>query len=373
MISDVSAVSVMYHGRKVGMMSVAGRGTCQFEYDKDWLANGFSISPLKLPLKAGLFTADFFPFEGNFGIFEDSLPGGYGQYLLLKVLRKSGIDYASLTPVQRLSIIGSSGMGALCYYPENNVLRDDSPMTLDEMQQMALHVLSEKTDENADVLYIKSGNSGGVRPKAVYRDDEGHWLVKFRHIYDPKDIGQQEYHYNKVARNCGIDVPDFKLMNGRYFATRRFDIAANEQRVHTATAGGLLGISLTNPILDYGNLLALTGYMTQSAREVEEMYRRMVFNYLTDNKDDHCKNFSYYVQDDGNGRYSWHLAPAYDLTLCTEGYNGEHATSVNGTGNPSLSDMIAVGVKIKMNEQRCLEIFEEVESACGDLLLHRIK
>ena len=72
-------------------------------------------------------------------------------------------------------------------------------------------------------------------------------------------------------------------------------------------------------------------------------------------------------------RNGWHLAPAYDLTLCTEGYNGEHATSVNGTGRPTLSDMIAVGVKIKMKEQRCREIFEEVESACGDLLSCRIK
>ena len=99
----------------------------------------------------------------------------------------------------------------------------------------------------------------------------------------------------------------------------------------------------------------------------------MVFNYLTDNKDDHCKNFSFFVSQESTGRYVWHLAPAYDLTLCTEGYNGEHATSVNGTGNPTLADMIAVGTKIKMREDRCREIFEEVESACGDLLLHHIK
>jgi serine/threonine-protein kinase HipA len=236
-----------------------------------------------------------------------------------------------------------------------------------------LEVLEEQQDEDAGLLLYNSGNSGGARPKAIFRDVEGHWLVKFRHTYDPKDIGQQEYHYNKVARACGIDVPDFKLMNNRYFATRRFDIAPDGHRVHTATAGGLLGLSLANPVLDYGNLLALTGYLTQSTLEVEEMFRRMVFNYLTDNKDDHCKNFSYYVREDGDGRYSWHLAPAYDLTLCTEGYNGEHATSVNGTGRPTLSDMIAVGVKIKMKEQRCREIFDEVETACGDLLLYHIK
>ena len=138
MILDVNAVSVMYHGRKVGTLSVAGRGICQFEYDKEWLANGFSISPLQLPLKAGLFTADYVPFGGNFGVFEDSLPGGYGEYLLLKVLRKAGIDYQSLSPVQRLSVIGSSGMGALCYVPENSVLQDNTEASLDEMQQTSM-------------------------------------------------------------------------------------------------------------------------------------------------------------------------------------------------------------------------------------------
>ena len=161
-------------------------------------------------------------------------------------------------------------------------------------------------------------------------------------------------------------------MNGRYFASRRFDIDTDGQRVHTVTAGGLLCLSIANPVLDYSNLLALTGYLTQNAKEVEEMYRRMVFNYLTDNKDDHCKNFSFLVAQDSTGHYVWHLAPAYDLTLCTEGYNGEHATSVNGTGQPKLADMISIGQKINMKEQRCREIFEEVESSCGDLLHHRI-
>ena len=127
------------------------------------------------------------------------------------------------------------------------------------------------------------------------------------------------------------------------------------------------------PFLDYENLLALTGYLTQNPKEVEEMYRRMVFNYLTNNKDDHCKNFSFIVSETSNGRYSWHLAPAYDLTLCTEGYNGEHATSVNRTGSPTLQDMIAVGMKNKMSAERCREIFEEVKSNCDDLLLYKIK
>ena len=373
-MKEIDKLTVKYHDQNVGSLSLTPDDKfCAFEYDKTWILDGFSISPLELPLRSGVFIAKPQPFYGNFGIFEDSMPDGYGRYLLHKALMRDGINDASLSSLARLSIVGSGGMGALTYHPQTPIQKGVEVDDLDVLQQKALEVLKEQQDEDAGLLLYNSGNSGGARPKAVFHDVEGHWLVKFRHAYDPKDIGLQEYHYNEVARKCGIDVPDFKLMNGRYFATRRFDITADGQRVHTATAGGLLGLSLANPVLDYGNLLALTGYLTQSAREVEEMYRRMVFNYLTENKDDHCKNFSYYIREDSPGRFSWHLAPAYDLTLCTEGYNGEHATSVNGTGHPSLSDMIAVGTKIKMKEQRCREIFDEVASACGDLLLHRIK
>lgn len=367
-------LTVKYHDRIVGTLSLTPDDKlCAFEYDKGWLVDGFSISPLELPLRQGLFIAKPQPFYGNFGIFEDSLPDGYGRYLLHKALMREGINDFNLSSLDRLSLVGCGGMGALTYHPETTISIESNITDLDILQQKALEVLKEQQDTDAGLLLYNSGNSGGARPKAIFQDEEGHWLVKFRHTYDPKDIGQQEFHYNEVARRCGIRVPDFKLMNGRYFASRRFDIDTIGQRIHTATAGGLLCLSLANPVLDYSNLLALTGYLTQNAKEVEEMYRRMVFNYLTDNKDDHCKNFSFFVSQESSERYVWHLAPAYDLTLCTEGYNGEHATSVNGTGNPTLTDMIAVGTKIKMKEQRCCEIFEEVESACGDLLLHHIK
>ncbi len=150
-------------------------------------------------------------------------------------------------------------------------------------------------------------------------------------------------------------------MNGKYFATRRFDISPSGERIHTATAGGLLSLSLSCPTLDYINLLALTGFLTQNRNDVEQMYRRMVFNCVMENKDDHCKNFSFTVQKaPEDNKWHWHLAPAYDLTRCTERYNGEHATSVNGTGNPSLDDMVAVGIKNKMTEKKCREIYEEV-------------
>ena len=359
MIQEIQAVSVIYHGRKVGTLSMGRKSNCQFEYDKDWLTEGFSISPLQLPLKAGLFEADFRPFDGNFGIFEDSLPGGYGEYLLRKVLKGMGINYQGLTPVQRLSLIGSSGMGALCYVPETTIAQKSMQGTLDEMQQMALDVLSEKTNEHADILYFRSGNSGGVRPKAVFSDKEGHWLVKFRHTYDPKNMGQIEYDYNKTARLCGIDVPDFKLMEGKYFAVRRFDIE-DGVRLHVATASALLNEPITPPKMDYHSLLQLTGYLTQSPEAVEQQFRRMAFNIYAHNMDDHARNFSFICH---NGK--WTLAPAYDLT--NDRTLGEHASTVNFKGLPTDEDMITVGMNIRMTRSRCLQIIEEIREGTKEL------
>lgn len=367
-MTKIDRLTVKYHEQVVGVISLTPDDKrLAFEYDAHWLAEGFSISPLELPLKPGLFLAKPTPLYGNFGIFEDSLPDGYGRYLLHKALLRDGIDDRNLSAIERLSIVGNNGMGALTYEPETIISQEEGILDFDLLQEKALEVLKEQQDTDAGLLLYNSGNSGGCRPKAIFSNEEGHWLIKFRHTYDPKDMGLQEYHYNEVARQCGIDVPDFKLVNGKYFATRRFDLTAEGERIHTATAGGLLCLSLSEPLLDYSNLLALTGYLTQNPKYVEEMYRRMVFNYLSGNKDDHCKNFSFLVRKDNTGKYIWHLAPAYDLTLCTEGYNGLHATSVNFTGYPTLQDFIAVGTKIKMSEKRCREIFDEVYQNCGDL------
>ena len=367
-------LKVMFHGRPVGVLSLTPDNRLNvFEYDKSWLADGFSISPLELPLKPGVFIAKPQPFYGNFGVFEDSLPDGYGRYLLHKALLSNGINDSDLSSLDRLALVGDNGMGALTYSPSVFLEQEETVTDFDRLQEIALEVLKEQQDKDAGLLLYNSGNSGGARPKAVFSDPEGHWIVKFRHTYDPKYIGIQEARYNEVARKCGIIVPDFKLINGRYFASRRFDIDDNGKRLHTATAGGLMGISLRQPFLDYSNLLALTGYITQSNEDVEQMYRRMLFNYLTDNKDDHCKNFSFSVKmDNESKKWKWRLAPAYDLTLCTEGYNGEHATSVNGTGYPKLADFISVGKKVKLSENRCRELIEEVKAGCEELTRYDI-
>lgn len=375
MMEKTDKLKVKFHDRLVGSLTHTADGRQNvFEYDKSWIADGFSISPLELPLKPGAFIAKPHPFYGNFGIFEDSLPDGYGRYLLHKALLRKGINDADLSSLDRLAIVGDNGMGALTYSPSISLEGEEPVTDFDRLQQIALEVLKEQQDDDAGLLLYNSGNSGGARPKAVFSDDDGHWIVKFRHTYDPVDIGCQEYSYTEAAQKCGIIVPDFRLVNGRYFASRRFDIDSGGNRLHTATAGGLLCLSLRQPFMDYSNLLALTGFVTQSSEDVEQMYRRMLFNYLTDNKDDHCKNFSFVVTEDSDTRkWRWRLAPAYDLTLCDGGYNGEHAMSVNGSGHPRLSDFVAVGKKIRLSEGRCREIIDEVVSGCRDLVRFDIR
>jgi len=351
----INKLTVLYRDRKVGELTMTpDNRQCAFQYDKEWLLSGFSISPLDLPLRPDLFIAKPEPFWGNFGIFEDSLPDGYGRYLLNKMLKKQGIDDSTLTPVQRLSIVGTSGMGALSYIPESFIGEEKALPELDYLQQLALDVLSEKTDTDVDVLYFNSGNSGGCRPKCLYKDEEGAWLVKFRHTYDPKDMGLMEYRYNEIARACGIDVSDFKLLQGKYFASKRFDME-NGECLHIATAGAILNESIYNPKLDYKTLLHLTGYLTQNPTQVEEIFRRMVFNVIGDNKDDHAKNFSFIYRDG-----KWSLAPAYDLTRSPEGYNGEHATSVNNNGLPTIEDMLVVGESIRIPRHRGQKIIDSI-------------
>lgn len=362
-MKSVNKLTVTYHESRVGTLSMThDNRICAFQYDKEWLANGFSISPLDLPLKPNLFIAKPQPFWGNFGIFEDSLPDGYGRYLLNRMLKKQGINDGLLTPLQRLSIVGTSGMGALCYIPETYIGENKALPELNELQQMALDILSEKSDKDEDILYFNSGNSGGCRPKCLYHDAEGAWLVKFRHTYDPEDMGAMEYRYNEAARQCGIDVPDFKLINGKYFATKRFDIE-DGRRLHIATAGALLNESIAQPKLDYKTLLHLTGYLTQDTKQVDEMFRRMAFNVLTDNKDDHAKNFSFICREG-----IWSLAPAYDLTLCSNGYNGEHATSVNNNGRPTVEDMINVGESIRIPREKGMDMIHSIAKGCSGIL-----
>jgi len=362
---DVKKIQVLYRNLPVGILQMdASRGVCVFEYEKSWLADGFSLSPTELPLQSGLMYADKDKLGGVFATFEDSLPDGYGLYLLDRILRKQGSSLEEITPLQRLSIIGNGGMGALTYQPVMTGFQAQAELEgeqqLDYLQEEALKVLSEKSGGDASLLYYNSSNSGGARPKTVMRAQDGsHWLVKFRHTYDPADIGQTELLYMQTARECGITIPRIGLVRDKYFAIERFDYAPDGQRLHVLTASALLKTDFRNQDVDYTNLLALTGYLTQDPIQVEEMFRRMVMNLVAVNRDDHAKNFSF-IFDAGK----WSLAPAYDITYSPAGTNGEHATSLFYHGNPGLDLVLKAGTGIRIPESRCLEIIRQFQSVC---------
>ena len=362
---DVKKINVLLRDEPAGTLQRdPANGVCVFEYDKGWLANGFSLSPTELPLQSGLFYADKDKFGGGFAVFEDSLPDGYGLYLLDRMLRKQNTSLMELNPLQRLSIIGTAGMGALTYLPMMTGFHAQKELEdiaqLDNLQEEALKVLSEKGVGDESYLYYNSANSGGARPKTALRSRDGsHWLVKFRHVYDPEDIGKSEFLYMKTARACGITIPRIGLVKDRYFAIERFDFAPDGKKRHVVTAAALLKTDFRKQDVDYINLLALTGYLTQDPGQVEEMFRRMVMNLVAVNKDDHSKNFSF-LCDDGK----WSLAPAYDITYSPLGSNGEHATSLFYNGNPGFDLVLKAGTEIRIPESTCRTIIKEVEETC---------
>lgn len=372
MIPQVNKITVFHNKDLVGTLQMTPDGrSCAFEYSREWLSSGFALSPFELPLTSDMIFSEPDKFDRGFAVFEDSIPDGYGLYLIDRMLRKSGFQLRNLNPLQRLAIVGSSGMGALRYEPAvslDSIKAGVSIEELDDIQRKALEILSEKGEGDESLLYYNSANSGGARPKVVMADLDGsHWLVKFRHTYDPVEIGKEEYLYMSTAAKCGINIPRIRLLKDRYFAIERFDIE-DGRGVHVVTAAALLKSDFRNQDADYTNLLALTGYLTQNPHQVEEMYRRMVFNLVCDNKDDHTKNFSFICR-----KGVWSLAPAYDITYSPEGSNGQHATSLFYDGNPARDLVIKAGTRIRIPKATCEAIIDKVESVCSENLPHVIR
>ena len=372
MIPQVNKITVFHNRDLVGTLQMTPDGrSCAFEYSREWLSSGFALSPFELPLTSDMIFSEPDKFDRGFAVFEDSIPDGYGLYLIDRMLRKSGFQLRNLNPLQRLAIVGSSGMGALRYEPAvslDSIKAGVSIEELDDIQRKALEILSEKGEGDESLLYYNSANSGGARPKVVMADLDGsHWLVKFRHTYDSAEIGKEEYLYMSTAAKCGINIPRIRLLKDRYFAIERFDIE-DGMGVHVVTAAALLKSDFRNQDADYTNLLALTGYLTQNPHQVEEMYRRMVFNLVCDNKDDHTKNFSFICR-----KGVWSLAPAYDITYSPEGSNGQHATSLFYDGNPAKDLVIKAGTWIRIPKATCEAIIDKVETVCSENLPHVIR
>jgi serine/threonine-protein kinase HipA len=354
-------VVVFLHGETVGRIALTPEKLCAFEYDTDFLKNGQSVSPFYLPLRPGVYIARRDPFMDNFGVFNDSLPDGWGNLLLDRYLNSQNINPSSLTVLDRLSLAGSSGYGALEYKPEHSFTLVNGNPELDFLASEAEKILSHSDNGTSlDLLFKFGGSSGGARPKVSINLEGEEWLIKFKSTFDPQNVGQIEYHYSRLAKECGIDMPETRLFEGKYFGVKRFD-REGQRKIHMLSAAALLHADYRLPSLDYQGLLTACLKLTGTIEEVYKLFRIMVFNVLIKNRDDHARNFSFLLKDG-----QWKLSPAYDL-LPSHGFNGFHTTTVAGKGDPKYEDMLHVAVSVGLKKNRIAEIYEAVNTKCRDL------
>jgi len=352
-----------------------------FEYDVDWLARGIELSPFTLPARHGLIEHTDREFGPLPGLFDDSLPDGWGLLLMDRHFRQLGIDPAAVSPLDRLAYLGTQTMGALTYHPpaEREAL-DAACFDLHDLARQAREVHAGRASDVLPLLLRAGGSPGGARPKLLVgyapstgevisgEDDlpEGfeHWIVKFPAETDELDAGAVEYAYSLMARAAGLELPQTRIFatseGDRFFAAKRFDRAAGNRRFHIHTLGNLIHADFRVPGCDYAELLKATSILTRDHREVLRAYRLMAFNVLAHNRDDHVKNFAYIIEIETG---SWALAPAYDLTFAT-GPGGEHTTTVAGEGgNPTPKQMLRLAGPAGIEAAFAQEIIDEVRGA----------
>ena len=327
-----------------------------FEYDSIFLTGNIELSPYKLPLKSGVMVCDDTVFDGLFGVFADSLPDGWGKLLLDRYFLKEGVQYSDITPLDRLGYIGNYGVGALSYRPYiSDIEQKITQINLDNLASKSMKILNDDSQQDLEKLLLLGGSSAGARPKVMVQIDQDnniisgtqilqpgydHYIVKFASHLDPQDIGKNEYLYSLAAKAAKIEMPNTKLLQGKYFAVERFD-RIGDTRVHIQSVAGLTHSDFRYPTLDYDDLLGLTLHLTKNVEEQIKMFRLAVFNLFAHNRDDHAKNFSFLLDKDNN----WQLAPAYDLTF-SQGPGGEHSTTYLGEGkNPTQEHLIKLANK----------------------------
>jgi serine/threonine-protein kinase HipA len=357
-------VYVYYHGS--GIQELMGRLLLKdrqlfFEYDHKFSISRRELSPFKLPLKTGVIASTDKTFGGLFGVFNDSLPDGWGRLLLDRKLISIGMNPGHLSPLDRLCFVGNHGMGALSYEPEHPNPIKTLQTDLDEIDYEIQETFKEN-DTYVDDLLTLSGSSAGARPKVLLRIDNTDWLIKFRSSLDPKDISAIEYAYHLMAIAAGLNVPEAKLFPSRtgtgFFGVQRFD-RRNNIRTHMHTIAGLLHADHREPSLDYETIMKATLYLTKDIRQCEIQFRNAVFNVLSHNRDDHAKNFAFLMDTNG----IWRVSPAYDLTF-SSGPAGEHSTMVMGAGkHPTPDHLLKLATVANLNQEKALEIIAEVTIA----------
>ncbi len=360
-------------GRKIGAVALAeGGDLAAFEYDPAFTGSGIEVSPLKMPLSSRVYSFSELPrktFFGLPGMLADSLPDRFGHALIDAWLATQGRSPDSFNAIERLCYIGQRGMGALEYSPVTGPrARKTKNIQIDRLVALASEILSQRNDLRvafsdtgkqgalADILRIGT-SAGGARAKAVIawnpqtnevrsgqiNAGEGFedWLLKFdgvkanrdKELDDPQGYGAIEYACYLMARDCGIEMSECRLFeeNGRrHFMTRRFDRTAQGHKIHMQSLGALAHFDFNLAgAYSYEQALMTIRQLDLSMSAVEQQFRRMVFNIVIRNQDDHVKNIAFLM--DKKGR--WFLSPAYDMTYSynpTGPWTATHQMTMNG-------------------------------------------
>ncbi len=377
--NPVQRLAVSYEpdeGRRIRVGQLARKGReLLFEYDAEFLTRGLELSPFKLPLRPGVVIGNPALFDGLMGVFDDSLPDGWGRLLIARRAAKAGLDPKQLGPLDLLSLVGARSMGALVYEP---AVALDAPtvVTLPEIEAEAEAVLGGAKVKDLDRLIALGGSPHGARPKALVQLSAGGamtygstkalpgcsaWLVKFRAQVDGPHVGTLEHAYAKMAAAAGIDVPETRLLcrtkkHPGYFAAQRFDRDGTRKH-HMLTLSALLDAPHTLPSMTYQGLLEATRALTRNEAAVAEMFRRACFNVFARNRDDHPRNFTFVMSEKG----VWRPSPSYDMTP-SSGPGGEHAMLVGREGaNPGEKDLEELAASVGL--KRPSAIIGEVRAA----------
>ena len=348
-----------------------------FKYDDDFINLGMNLSPFKLKYNNEIQIADPNPFHGIFGVFDDSLPDGWGMLLFNRTLEKKGFSLNDINILDQLAYIGDTGKGALIYRPA--ITEDESfsdIIDLDRLKTAMDEVYYGTSTEVIEELMSLGGSSGGARPKAnvgynpktnelihgynTLPDGFNHWIIKFPSSEDPQDIANIEYAYYKMAQGAKITMSECKLLEStkglHIFATKRFDRVGND-RIHMHSMAGLTHDNFRISNIDYGHIIDAAFRLEQSASARENVLRLAAFNIYSHNRDDHSKNFSWLMNESGK----WTFAPAYDLTYSSTAIY-EHSTRVSGEGaNPGRKHIIELANEFSINKPE--EIIDQVQES----------
>ena len=362
--------------RIVGQLAESGH-RIYFEYDPAFLRKPLWLSPFKLPPEPGLLRHRDLAFGPIFGLFDDSLPDGWGLLLMDRHFSQIGRGLVEVSPLDRLAFLGTRTMGALTYHPPSHPAEhDERKLDLLEMARASERLIEGSSKEVLPQLLRAGGSPGGARPKVLVgvsgetiisgednlREGFLPWIVKLGSRDDPPDSGPIEMAYSLMARDAGITMPPTRLFEASegylFFGVLRFDRRAGH-RYHVHTFGNLIHSDFRVPSCDYEDLLKVTQALTKNHQDVLEIYRRMVFNVVTHNRDDHVKNFAFRLNDEER----WELAPAYDL-VHSPGPGGEHSMTIAGEGlAPARSHLLQLADPAGLAIREAESVIDEVVSA----------